>query len=148
MTINKGRGFTLIELLVVVAIIAILSAIAIPLYQDYVKRSKIMPAIQGLSERQTRMEQCYQDHPKDGYAATACASIGSGVNGEFSFSFDADPTKETFKLKASGGATMTGFTYTVDQANNKTSTIATPFDQWNATSSTCWITNKGGQPCQ
>lgn len=35
---EKNRGFTLIELMIVVAIVAILSAIALPSYQEYIRR--------------------------------------------------------------------------------------------------------------
>ena len=38
---NKNKGFSLVELMVVISIIAILSAIATPVYSNYVKRSKL-----------------------------------------------------------------------------------------------------------
>jgi type IV pilus assembly protein PilA len=42
---SKDAGFTLIEVMVVVAIIGILVAVAVPKYQDYIARSRIVEGL-------------------------------------------------------------------------------------------------------
>ena len=53
------RGFTLIELMIVVAIIAILAAIAISQYQDYVAKAQVTEAFSIADGLKTKMSEVY-----------------------------------------------------------------------------------------
>ncbi|WP_064601890.1 pilin [Photobacterium sp. J15] len=53
----KGqKGFTLIELMIVVAVIGVLSAIALPAYQNYVKKSEAAAGLSTLRSLQTNID--------------------------------------------------------------------------------------------
>ncbi len=53
---KKQNGFTLIELMIVVAVIGVLSAIAIPQYQNFAKKGAIGSGIATLTALKTNIE--------------------------------------------------------------------------------------------
>ncbi|HKU19322.1 MAG TPA: pilin [Candidatus Saccharimonadales bacterium] len=71
------KGFTLIELMIVVAIIAILAAIAIPAYQNYLIRSQVSEGAVLASASETALAEFYQNTGK--FPSTA-ASAGLPTN--------------------------------------------------------------------
>ncbi|MBK4785449.1 MAG: prepilin peptidase-dependent pilin [Pantoea sp. Pent] len=55
---DKQRGFTLIELMIVIGIVAILSAIGLPAYQNYLQRAALTDMLQTMVPYKTAVELC------------------------------------------------------------------------------------------
>lgn len=142
----NARGFTLIELLVVVAILGVLAAVGLPMYRDHVIRGKIQMATSALSDMRIKLEQFYQDN-RTYVGACAAGTVAPLPSGDAIRYFDFDcPTRtaSTYTARAQGRAAegMSGFEYTIDQANAK-STVAVPAG-WGGAGATCWVTKKDG----
>lgn len=65
------QGFTLIELMIVVAIVGILSAIALPAYQDYTVRAKVTEALVAATSPKMSLSEAFQTDGIRGASAAA-----------------------------------------------------------------------------
>jgi len=127
--------------MIVVAIIAILAAVAIPAYSDYVKRGRISDAVSKLADMQVKLEQLFQDRRSYADACTAGTVAPQPSNTPY-FQFTC-PTKTAsqYKITATGINQMDGFVYSVLQDGSKQSSVPA---SWGSGSSTCWVQSKGG----
>ena len=144
---KDAKGFTLIELMIVVAILAILSAIAIPAYGDYVIRGKLVDATAQLSNGRIQMEQFLQDYnvyDTSSGGTPPCKSITATKY----FTFDCTVTATTFVItaasKAGQGLGFAGdYTYTIDETNTKVTTMFAGQVMNQVAPQQCWLMKKG-----
>src|SRR5215510_10547226 len=76
MSASRFGGFTLIEVMITAAVIAILAAVALPSYIDYLTRGKLVEARTNLSDMRTRLEQYFLDNRA---YPTGCIAYATGA---------------------------------------------------------------------
>ena len=133
---RKQSGFTLIEVMIVVAIIAILSAIAIPSYQSYIIKAKVKEAQSNLIALSLSVESNYQRQLK--YHSDDLADTES-LKGVFttwspssnSFSYSYESVDKGFELVAEGkDSNVKDCKLTINQANVKSISGCDSISSW------------------
>ena len=143
---RSSRGFTLMEIMIAIAIVGILTAIALPSYRDYITRGKIPEATASLADLRVKLEQFFQDRRTYVGACAANTVAPLPTNTKYFTITCPTLTATTFTVTATGnaGQGMGGFVYTVNEQNVQASTISgTAATQGFASNATCWIIRKG-----
>lgn len=133
---KRERGFTLIELMVVVAIIAILAAIAVPMYGEQVRKARRAEASRAVGDLQLRLERWRAENPS--YGNCSPAPCGSGT-----YPAAPDATASPYYEITISGQTATAYTVTAapragsaqsgDRCGNLVITAAAPKPTWSTT---------------
>ncbi|MFM8901360.1 MAG: type IV pilin protein [Burkholderiales bacterium] len=146
------RGFTLIEVMIVVAIVAILAAIALPSYKDYIIRGQLSNATNELAGLRAEMERHFQDNrtfqsvtvgtvtfasPCSTASLTTLNGRLSGLNLTMSCP---TWTAATYTLSVAGSGPLTDFTLTLTHLNAQATPNAP--SGW-GTSTTRWCLRRG-----
>jgi type IV pilus assembly protein PilE len=137
---RRAGGFSLIEILVAVAIVGILTAVALPAYSSYVLRTRLTEAFAGLAAVQPNAEQYWSNKHTFVGLDTETPSRLPAASANFTYSLS-NLTDSSYTVTARGQGPADGFVYTIDQSGQR-ATTAVPTG-WTASTS-CWVDRKGG----